>query len=238
METRKVAVVFGASGGIGFEVFSLLLEKGWEVYGTYHHNSSSLKDIQKTSPVAHSIACDITDTQMVEHVIRQISQKTNIDTVINTVTSPLKLRPFDQLEISSIQEDIDVILKGTIHIAKAVIPVFREQRKGMFIHLLSQVINHTTPSRMSSYVMAKSAVWGLVRCLAEENKRFDFSVYGVSPSFVETDLLKPFPAKLLEIEKSKRTNQKLTTPQEVAERIYYLLTHPDDFQSGAEILVD
>ena len=79
---------------------------------------------------------------------------------------------------------------------------------------------------------------GFTKCLAKELKPFNIAVFGISPSFVETNLIKAFPDKLIEIEKNKRRNRKLIQPIEVAQVILDLIQNPQKYKSGENLEVN
>lgn len=226
---NQVALIFGGSGGIGQAICSVFQKKGITVYLT-----SYKKIAENQNP--RILYCDITKNKDIKNVISYILRReTRIDIVINSITPPLKLKTIESLSIKEFKEDIDTILVGGINIAKAIIPVMKLNRSGIIINILSTVVFGNISTRMSSYISAKYGLLGFTKCLAIELKPFNISVFGVSPSFVETSLIKAFPDKLIEMERSKRKGGKLIHPVEVANIVLDIVQNSQKYKSGENI---
>ena len=227
---NKVALVFGGTGGIGRAICYGLKNKGMTVYSTSH------KRISKNPYILH---CDVTKNKTIESVVSQILKKeSRIDLVINSVTPQLKLKTIESLSLREFKEDIEAILIGGININKAVIPIMKVNHGGIMINILSSLVLGDVSARMSSYISAKYGLAGFTKCLALELKKFNIFVFGISPSFVETDLIKVFPEKFIEIEKNKRKDKKLINPAEVARVILNLVKNPQKYRTGDNIEIN
>lgn len=223
----KVALIFGGTGGIGQAIGSELEKKGLTVYSTSYKEQVSEVNV---------IECDVIKDQDIKNVLAFILRReAGIDIVINCVTPPLKLKTIEDLSVKEYKEDIDTILIGGINIAKTIIPIMRAHRSGIIINILSSLVLGNVSTRMSSYISAKYGLLGFTKCLAIELAPFNISVFGVSPAFVETSLIKAFPNKLIEMEQSKRKSGKLVQPTEVAKVILDIVKNPQKHQTGENI---
>ena len=90
---------------------------------------------------------------------------------------------------------------------------------------------------MSSYITSKSGLFGLTKSLSVELKQFNINIYGISPSFIETDLIKAFPKKLLEIEREKSLDKKFLQPKDIAELTLNIIQKPEKYLSGTNIII-
>lgn len=231
---NKVALVIGGTGGIGSAIINSLSKNGMKVYATYYENN---KNITRQLENCQFIQCDIRKESDVRTLIDHIvNNESKIDIVINTATGRLKLKPFDQLSYQEFFDDIEVILLGAINLFRIVVPLMKKNKCGTIINMLTATIN-TPVARMSSYITAKSGLSGLTKSLSVELKPFNINIYGVSPSFVETDLIKAFPNKLLEIEREKSLDKKLLQPTDIAELILNIIQKPEKYQSGTNLLI-
>ncbi len=229
---RPVALIFGGSGGIGQEISSILAINGMTVYSTSYHKKVS-------SQIPHILHCDIIKNKDIRQVIAHILKKENrLDIVINSVSPHLKLKTIEELSTSEFKEDLDTILIGGINIAKAIMPVMKTKRSGIIINILSALVIGNVSTRMSTYISAKYGLAGFTKCLALELKPFNISVFGISPSYVETSLIKSFPGKLIELEKIKRRSGKLIQPIEVARVVLDVIQNPHNYKSGENIKID
>src|SRR3989344_3511652 len=218
---NKVALIIGGTGGIGSAIVSSLSKNGIIVYATYLKNKEKA-DKFKQLENCEFMQCDIRKeadvTKIIEYIINNNSK---IDIVINATTTRLKLRPFEQLSHQEFIDDMEVILLGVVNLFRRVIPLMKQNKCGTIINLLTATINNPV-TRMSSYITAKSGLIGLTKSLSVELKPFNINVYGISPSFVETDLIKAFPEKLLELER---------------EKILDIIHKPEKYFSGTNIII-
>lgn len=228
---NKIALIFGGSGEIGQAICSELEKKGIIVYSTSYQS-------KQASQNKRILSCDVSKNKNIKRVVSYIlKMETKIDIVINSVTPPLKLKTIENLSIKEFRQDIDTILLGGINIAQAIIPIMKTQKQGMIINILSLLVKGDVSIRLSSYISAKYGLLGFTKCLAKELMPFNIAVFGISPSFVETNLIKAFPDKLIEIEKNKRRDRKLTQPIEVAQIILDLIQNPQEYKSGENLEV-
>mgnify|MGYP001575590494 CR=1 FL=1 len=228
----KIALIFGGSGGIGQAICSELEKKGIIVYSTSYQS-------KQASQNERILPCDVTKFKDIKRVVSYIlKMETKIDIVINSVTPPLKLKTIENLSVEEFRQDIETILLGGINIAQAIIPIMKTQKQGVIINILSLLVKEDVSTRLSSYTSAKYGLLGFTKCLAKELMPFNIAVFGISPSFVETNLIKAFPDKLIEIEKNKRRDRKLTQPIEVAQVILDLIRNPQKYKSGENLDVN
>lgn len=229
---RKVVTIFGGSGGIGQAICSTCEKDGMIVYLTSYR-----KIIRRQNP--HILHCDVTKNQDVEDAISYVlKRERKIDIVINSVATPLKLKTVESLTVREFEDDIDTILIGGINIAKSVIAAMKARRKGIVINILSALVLGKVSTRMSSYTSAKYGLLGFTKCLAMELAPFNISVFGISPFFVETNLIKAFPDKFIEIEEKKRKNGKLIQPTEVAGVVLDMIRNTRKYKTGDNIEIN
>lgn len=232
----KVALIIGGTGGIGSAIASLLSEKGIKIYATYCSNKEVVEKTKQSKNIK-LIQCDIRNEENIKKVIDQIvSNDSKIDIIINTATSRLKLKLFEQLTYEEFLEDIQIILLGAINLFRHIIPLMKKNKSGIIINFLTEAVNNP-PTRMSSYVTAKSGLLGLTKSLSVELKPFNINTYGISPSFVDTDLIKVFPKKLLEIEKEKQPDKKILQPEDIAELISDIIHKLEKYKTGINIIL-
>jgi len=232
----KIALIIGGTGGIGSAIVSSLSKDGMIVYATYYENREKA---EKTKQLENCqfLQCDIRKEADVTKVIKYIiNNESKIDIVINAATSRLKLKPFEQLYHQEFIEDIEVILLGAINLFRHIVPLMKQNKCGTIINLLTATISNPV-TRLSSYITAKSGLLGLTKSLSVELKPFNINIYGISPSFVETDLIKAFPEKLLELEREKSLDKKFIQPRDIAELTLDIIHKPEKYFSGANIVI-
>jgi len=234
----KTALVIGGNGGIGSAVSKYLLERGLKVYASYFRNQERIGQIKAAYKGCEILKCDVRKEEEVRELVDAISRKDpHIDLVVNCATPGLRLKSFDRLTHEEFLEDMNVILFGSLALFKSILPQIKEKKSGVIVNLLTSTVTEMPPARMSSYVIAKYALLGLTKSLATELDRFHIKVFGLSPAFVETELIKVFPEKLLEIEKDRHPDKQLLQPDDVAEAVWHLFKGADRHQTGENFVV-
>lgn len=229
---KSVALVVGGNGGIGSCAVAALLERGVEVYATYREDSGKIRELRETL-FQKLIRCDVRNPNDVKNVIAQIKDREDrLDILVYSVAAPLKLKPLDRMTEAEIDEDIDVGLRGAIRFCAAALPLMKTNRSGVIIFLLSESANRTSP-RMSVYSAAKAALAAFTRNLASEVSNWNIRIVGISPSFVETALIRAFPAKLLELERQKASGNRLLQPRDIAALIADAAQNPARYPNGS-----
>jgi len=232
---NKNALIIGGTGGIGSAITRLFVKNGIKVYATHYGDKE--EKIHALLDKCQVMECDIRKEGDVKKVIDHIlDNDSKLDIVINLATSKLKLKPFEQLTHEEFFEDIDVMVMGSVNLYKHVAPVMKKNKTGTIINFLTATVTDP-PARISSYVTAKSGLLGLTKSLSVELNPFDILVLGISPSFVETDLIKAFPPKLLEIEREKQPDGKFIQPEDIAEIMVNVVNEPKKYPSGTNILL-
>lgn len=231
---NKVALITGGTGGIGSAIAEKLAENNIKVYATYRGQQ---KYREMNLQQSNFIKCDITSKEEVEHLIEGIIQDSQkIDIIINTVTSRLKLLPFVDLTDEDFLEDINTILFGSANLYRAAIPHMKKNNSGLIINFLTEAII-TFPPRMSSYVSAKCALFALLKCISSELKNTNIKIINISPFFVDTDLIKAYPPKLIELERMKLPEKRFLKPADIADYVIRIIRESEKYESGSNIIL-
>lgn len=166
----KVIVIFGASSGIGLDLFNLCRECGAEVYGF----SRSLNGV------------DIANAKNVNLALKSaISKSGHIDYIVNTA-SVLYKEPLAHMSYEQIEEAIDINYKGMVNVAKEAFPFLQKSRGQLVFYTSSSY----TRGRMnySIYSSTKCATVNFVQALAEEWGGHDVRVNCVNPERTKTPM--------------------------------------------------
>lgn len=223
---NKVALIFGGTGGIGQAVETAFKKNKVTVYKT---------SFSKKKEEENLYHCDVSKAKDVERIVSLVLEREGrIDILINCVTPPLKLKTIESLSYKDFKGDINTILLGGIYMGRAALKAMKPRKTGVIINILSSTVLGGSV-RMSSYTSAKYGLLGFTMCLALELTPFNISVFGISPSYVETDLLNAFPEKLIEIKKSTRVGGKLIQPEDVARVVLDLAQNPKKYKTGDNI---
>src|SRR5215831_19229101 len=185
MASVKVALVTGASSGIGHATAELLAASGFTVFGTS----------RAPSQTTHSytwLPLDVRSDASVEAAIQSLlEQAGRIDVLVNNA-GYAHIGAIEESSIADVHAQLDTNLFGVIRMIKAVLPVMRRQGSGRIINV-SSVVGHVAPPYAGLYATSKFALEGLSEALREEVRQFGVDVSLVEPSFVKTSIVSQTP---------------------------------------------
>jgi 3-oxoacyl-[acyl-carrier protein] reductase len=237
----KVAVVTGASRGIGKAIALKLAEEGAKVVVNYNSSEEEAQKVVNAIleiggegiAVKGNIADYNQSQQLIEKTLEEFQR---VDILVNNAGITR-----DNLLLRMSEEDfdqvIDVNLKGYFNCTKAVIRPMLKNKKGKIINITS-VIGITGNTGQSNYAAAKAGVIGFTKSLAKELGGKGINVNAVAPGFIQTDMTDKLPE---EIKRKIGENIPLKTfgkPEDVAKLVVFLASSDSDYITGQIIGVD
>lgn len=212
----KIAIVTGASKGIGLEIARKFLAEGAIVIGTYNHTKIKEEKID-------FYQLDITDGHAVSLFVNQIINKyKRIDILVNnagiindSLTKKMDDETFDKVIMTN--------LKGTFNVTKFIGPIMQTEKSGSIINIASIVGIYGNIGQVN-YAASKSGIIGMTHTWAKEfaMKDSEVRVNAVAPGYTMTDMLKGVPDSLLETFKAKTLLKRLAKPEEIANVVLFL----------------
>lgn len=239
---RKIALVVGASGGIGQAVCRQLAEDGFAVAIHYHRNQEAAQKLQQalTEHGFPSVSCsaNIIDPVQTADMVETISRKLGpLTVVVNCVTPKIPVIHLATLEWSDMQAHLDVDIRGLLNIAKCVVPIFETAKYGKIINFTSQAVEAPSAGWLH-YITAKSALQGFSKALAVELAPKGITVNMVSPGMTDTDLIADMPEKARLLVAARTPLRRLAKPEDIAGAVSYLASARADYLTGETIRVN
>ena len=236
--TGKVAIVTGASAGIGRETALTLAAAGSHVVVTARRQDrleNLVEEITSRGGSAIARAADVADLTSVRSVVDATVEDTGrIDILVNNA-GIMKIAGITDNDVEDWAAMVDVNIKGVLHFLSAVMPHMVSQRSGHIVSVGSVAGRRPFPGA-SVYAATKFAVralsWGLH---LELGNTHGIRITDIQPGYVSTDLLSDQPDTLAawdEAWQGRRTLQ----PEDIARAIEFAVTSPDHV-SVSEILV-
>jgi len=186
METGPVALVTGASSGIGQATAELLAARGFRVFGTS----------RAPDQVARSfawLAMDVRSDASVDAAVRSLlEQAGRIDVLVNNA-GYAQGGAIEETSVDEVRAQLDTNLLGVILVLQAVLPSMRRQGSGRIVNVGS-VIGRVAPPYLGVYAASKFALEGLTEALREEVRPFGVDVSLVEPAYVRTNFASQVPA--------------------------------------------
>jgi short-subunit dehydrogenase len=178
-QTRPVAIVTGASGGIGEATARALHVAGFWVFGT------SRREPGTRSPGIEYLVCDVTSAESVKAAVGEVLSKAGrVDLLVNNAGVGL-VAGAEESSLEQAKSLFDVNLFGLIRMTKAVLPTMRKQRAGRIVNL-SSVMGLIPAPFMALYAASKHAVEGYSESLDHEIRGSGVRVVLVEPAYTRT----------------------------------------------------
>lgn len=222
----RVAIVTGASRGIGKATALALASQGAKVVVNYASSSSAAEEvvsaIAKAGGEAIALQADVSQSEAVNHLIEQtLDRFGRIDVLVNNAgitkdTLLLRMKP------EQWQAVIDLNLTGVFLCTKAVSKIMLKQRSGRIINVASVAGQMGNPGQ-ANYSAAKAGVIGFTKTVAKELANRGITVNAVAPGFIETDMTENIKSdEIVNLIPLGRYGK----PEEVAGTICFLAANP------------
>ncbi|MFG6431960.1 3-oxoacyl-ACP reductase FabG [Roseateles sp. LYH14W] len=236
--SKGVALVTGASRGIGRAIALALAHEGWRVIGTATTESGAAGITEALA--AHGgrgIALNVTDAAASQAAVDDIVAKegglhvlvNNAGITRDTLSMRMKDDDWDAV--------LDTNLKAVFRLARAATKPMMKQRSGRIINITS-VVGASGNAGQANYAAAKAGVAGLTRALARELGSRGITVNCVAPGFIATDMTEVLP----EAQKAALLSQiplgRLGAPEEIAAAVVFLASPGGAYITGSELHVN
>src|SRR5262249_55874448 len=191
MPERQVAIVTGASRGIGRAIALELGRQGFSL-GVVARTERSLEDVRQALEQAGSRAivalADVTDAVAVENAAATIERTLgSIDVLVNNAGSMCAIGPMWLVDQHDWWADVNTSIGGAFNFCRTVVPGMVERRRGRIVNITSYAAVRAAPYE-SGYGCGKAALASLTESLAASLDEYGIRVFSVAPGFTETDM--------------------------------------------------
>ncbi len=241
MLTGKIAVVTGASRGIGRAIALKLASEGAAVIVNYNGSEEKALEVKQEIEAAGGRAdicqCDVSDYGKCEEFIAEIIKEYGqIDILVNNAGITR-----DGLLMKMSEEDFDKVLKtnlkGAFNTIRFASRQMLKQRKGRIINMAS-VVGVTGNAGQANYAASKAGIIGLTKAAARELASRGVTVNAIAPGFIETDMTKILPEKVKEATVSQIPLGKFGQVEHVAAAAAFLASEEAEYITGQVLHVD
>ena len=239
--TGKVALVTGASRGIGRAIALKLAAEGAAVVINYHGSMEKAKEvkaeIESDGGIAEIMQCNVADYQATEAMIRKVTDDFGrLDILVNNAGITR-----DGLLMKMSEEDYDTVLdtnlKGTFHCIRFAARQMLRQRGGRIINL-SSVSGILGNAGQANYSASKAGVIGLTKSAARELASRGITVNAVAPGFIETEMTAVLSEEVKKASAAQIPLGHFGKPEDIANMAAYLASEKAAYITGQIIRLD
>ena len=224
----KVAVVTGAARGIGRVIAEALVTCGAQVHGF------DMTDAEDAGERLHFHCVDVADTASVTAAMQRITGPVTLLVNNAGITRDKSLAKMSDEDWNAV---LSVNLTGAFHLIRAVAPGMREAGGGSIVNITS--INGLRGKfGQANYAAAKAGLIGLTKTAARELGGKGITVNAVAPGMVLTEMARALPAEILDKAVAETLLGRLTSPEDVAHAVLFLLSDAARSITGEVLRVD
>jgi NAD(P)-dependent dehydrogenase (short-subunit alcohol dehydrogenase family) len=236
----RVAVVTGATGGLGAEIGACLHERGDRVTLVARDTEALGATVTARGDRAHAVAADLAETDACDRVISEtVKRWGRIDVLVNAAAI-LRRQEFEEVTEQSMAEIVNVNFRAVFWLCRAAMSDMERRRWGRIVNVTSVGV-HTGGYSISSavYESTKGAVANLTKTLCRYGSERGILVNSVAPGAMRTRMLNAEtpPEVLAELERDIPL-ERIAEPREVAEVVAFLASDRNTYVTGAAIDVN
>ena len=234
----QIALVTGATRGIGRAITLAFLEEGATVIGVYGGNKRAADDFAaeyaELSSNLHLFQCNVSDAKSVEVFFSEIEEQyDSIDILINN--AGIRRDAITALmDTKDWQDVIDINLTGTFLMSKQAVLLMMKKKYGRIVNITSPASYMGFPGQ-TNYSASKAGQIGLTRSLAKETAKKKITVNCVSPGFIATDFINDLPKEQLAEYKKLVPMKRFGKVEEVASAVLYLASKEASYITGSTL---
>jgi 3-oxoacyl-[acyl-carrier protein] reductase len=236
--TGQIALVTGASRGIGQAIADALMQAGAKVIGTATTaDGAAAIDARLKGNGGRGVALNVTDPKACEDIIDSIVKDFGgIQILVNNAgitRDQLAMR----MKADEWTDVIDTNLSAVFRLSQAVLRPMMKARSGRIINITS-IVGHMGNPGQANYAAAKAGVSGMTRALAREIGSRNITVNCVAPGFIDTDMTRALSEEQQNALKANIPLARLGTPEDVAQAVAFLASPAAAYITGNTLHVN
>ncbi len=237
----KVALVTGASRGIGKAVALMLAENGADIAVNFAGSTAAAEavaaEIEKMGRKAILVQGDVSKTDVCAEIVDKVVKELgHIDILVNNAGITR-----DTLLMRMKEEDWDAVLntnlKGVFNCTKAAVKYMAKQRSGSLVNI-SSVVALMGNAGQANYAAAKAGILGFTRSVAKEMAARGIRVNAVTPGFIKTDMTSVLSEKVVAAMEASIPLARLGEPEDIAKAVLFLVSDNAAYITGQTLHVD
>ncbi|MBD8387365.1 gluconate 5-dehydrogenase [Dysgonomonas sp. BGC7] len=244
----KVALVTGASYGIGFAIASALAGAGAKIVFNDRNEEAIQKGLaayKEANIDAKGYICDVTDEDGVNAMVAQIEKEVGVIDILVNNAGIIKRIPMHEMSAADFRQVIDIDLNGPFIVSKAVIPSMIKKGHGKIINICS-MMSELGRETVSAYAAAKGGLKMLTRNICSEYGEHNIQCNGIGPGYIATPQTAPLREKQADGSRhpfdsfiiAKTPAARWGTPEDLEGPAVFLASDASNFVNGHILYVD
>lgn len=237
---HRVALVTGASRGIGREIALTLCRNNFDVVVAspeVEKNEEVAEAIRQCGGTTMTLDLDVSSRESVKQGVEAVLKEMGrVDVLVNNagITRDglaVRMKPEDWERV------LQINLTGAFYMAQAVIPAMMKERWGRIINIASVVGEMGNPGQ-ANYVSSKAGLIGLTKCLALELAPRNITVNAIAPGYIETDMTAVLPQEVKDRMLAMIPLKRFGQPKDIAHAVRFLASEEAGYITGAVLRVN
>lgn len=215
----KIAIVTGASSGLGLALAQALVAKGATVYGL-SRNTDKLNEIEKKlGDNFIGVTVDVSDRIKIEDWIKNIFSESPLPDILINNAGAGYFAPIDALDIERWNEMVNTNLNGTFYITSSLVPLMKTNPETCHIINIGSILGKTTRAESAAYSATKYAMQGFSEALFKELRSYKIKVTCVNPGSIDTHFFE---------DSGILPHANMMQPKDIADLVLHLIETPDN----------
>jgi 3-oxoacyl-[acyl-carrier protein] reductase len=239
-DESKIALVTGASRGIGAAIADNLGAAGYIVVGTATSQSGADKISQRLTDaksVGAGMVLDVTQTESIEQLLKSVIEMFGAPTILVNNAGITKDNILMRMKEDEWLDVVNTNLTAVFRLCKACVRPMTKARWGRIVNI-SSVVGSMGNSGQSNYSASKAGVEGFGRALAKEIGSRSITVNTVAPGFIDTDMTRDLPEANKDALLSQIPLARLGMPSEIAAVVSFLVSDAAGYITGETIHIN
>jgi NADP-dependent 3-hydroxy acid dehydrogenase YdfG len=216
----KVAIITGASSGIGIDFSEALIKKGATVYGLARSTDKLEKVQQELGTQFKPVTMDITDHDAIEQWIDETFSKDHQPDILINNAGLGRFADVDELTLDEWEAMVQTNLSGTFYMTRQIVPLMKDKKLVSHIINIASIAGKVGNPKMTGYNASKFGVRGFSEALFKEVRYDGIKVTCFYPGSIATSFFG---------DKDTDTHENMMQPDEVAQVLVNVLETPDNF---------
>lgn len=240
--SNRVAIVTGASRGLGAAIALRLGQQGAKVAVNYHGSPYKAervaKQIVEAGGKAFAVKADVRDEADIKRMVGETVAKFGpVNVVVANATGPQPFVKIEDLTWRACLDQLEFFVKSPVLLMQAVVASMKERRSGRFINIGSEVFENGVPE-FSNYVSAKGAQLGLTRSWAMELAKWNITVNHVAPGWIPTERHINDAQEAKDAYAKSVPMGRMGVPEDVGDAVAFLASDAARFITGQKLSVN